>query len=161
MARVYSELDRRFAAYQSLVTLLLRLAVGLTFFFSGYGKVAGGVAGTSKFFGSLGIPFPALMGPFISYLELIGGAAIIIGLLTRVFALLLMGDMAVAILVALLPKALKAASMAAGWATFRTEVLLFMGCAALLVAGAGVLSADAALRNPRGRQVVEERPITP
>lgn len=161
MARAYSELDRRFAAYQSLVPLLLRLAVGLTFFFSGYSKVAGGVGGVAKFFGSLGIPLPGLMGPFISYLELIGGAAILIGLLPRLFGLLLMGDMTVAILVALLPKALKAANMAAGWATFRTEFLLFMGAASLVLLGAGAFSADAALRNSRGRQVVEERPVTP
>ncbi len=161
MARVYSELDRRFAAYQSLVPLLLRLAVGLTFFFSGLGRVTGGLSGTVKFFGSVGIPAPELMAVFITYLELLGGAALVIGLLTRLFGLLLMGDMAVAILVVLLPKALKAANMAAGWATFRTELLLFMGCAALVVAGAGALSVDAALRNPRSRQVVEERPITP
>ncbi len=68
----------RLDAYRSYVPLLLRLGVGLTFFFAGLGKVMGGTAGVAGFFGSLGIPAPALMGPFIAYLELLGGLALIL-----------------------------------------------------------------------------------
>ncbi len=74
---------RKLDAYQSLVPLLLRIGVGLTFFLSGLGKVLGGVGGVAGFFGNIGVPLPGLMAPFISYLELFGGLAILLGLFTR------------------------------------------------------------------------------
>ncbi len=137
---------RRLDVYQNLVPLLLRFGVGLTFLFSGLGKVMGGTAGTSAFFGKLGIPLPGLMGPFISYLELLGGIAILLGLFTRVFGLLLVCDMLVAILVAKLPAAAGAkGGIVNGWAQLRAELMLLVGSGSLAILGPGLLSIDAAL----------------
>ena len=136
---------RRLEAYQSAVPLLLRLGVGLTFFFAGLSKVMGGTAGVAGFFGKLGIPLPGVMGPFISYLELLGGLALILGLLTRVFGLLFICDMLVAILAAKLPAAMAAKNIADGWPQLRAELMLLVGSASLAILGAGLFSVDAAL----------------
>lgn len=148
---------RRLESYQSLVPLLLRLGVGLTFFFAGLSKVMGGTAGVAGFFGKLGIPLPGVMGPFISYLELLGGLALILGLLTRVFGLLFICDMLVAILVAKLP-AMGAKGIADGWTQIRTELLLLVGSASLAILGAGLFSVDAALLGEKPAEVEEPVP---
>jgi len=139
----------RLDAYRSYVPLLLRLGVGLTFFFAGLGKVLGGTAGTAGFFGSLGIPAPALMGPFIAYLELLGGLALILGLFTRVFSLLFIGDMLVALLLVSLPAAGAAPSLPEGFTNMRTELLLLLGSLCLVLLGSGSMSLDAILFGSR------------
>ncbi len=150
---------RNLAAYQHLVPLLLRLGVGLTFFFSGYAKVTGGVENVAGFFGSLGIPLSGAMAPFVAYLELIGGLALIVGALTRVFSLLFIGVMVVAILTAKLPAFAQAASLAEGWTEIRIEVVLLLASACLVLLGAGRYSVDAAVLGDRPTQP-EERVTT-
>ncbi len=76
------------AAYHQLAPVVLRLGIGLTFFFAGLGKVLGGVDNVARFFARLGIPLPGLMGPLIAYLELLGGLALLGGGLTRLVSLL-------------------------------------------------------------------------
>lgn len=76
---------------------ILRVVTGVVFSAHGYMKFSGGIGGTTGFFAQLGIPLPGIMAPFIATLELVGGAALALGLLTRVFATLLIFDMAVAI----------------------------------------------------------------
>jgi putative oxidoreductase len=79
--------------------LVLRLAVGFSFFMHGQQKVFGmGIAGVTQGFTQMGVPLPGVTGPFISFLELIGGIALIAGVFTRVFGFLLACDMAGAIL---------------------------------------------------------------
>src|SRR5687768_12613996 len=94
---------RRYTQYDDLVPLLLRIGVGLTFFFAGLGKVMGGVGGFAGFLGSLGVPLAGVMGPFVAYLELLGGLAILLGLVTRPVAALLIADMLVAMLLVTIP----------------------------------------------------------
>jgi putative oxidoreductase len=146
---------RRLEAYQSIVPLLLRVGVGLTFFMSGLGKVMGGTDGVAKFFGSLGIPLPGLMGPFISYLELLGGLALMLGLFTRVFAILFICDMLVALLLVNIPAVAQAKSIADGFPKMRTEWLLLLCSASLATLGAGLWSLDAAFFRSERREMVE------
>lgn len=129
-----------------LVPLLLRIGVGLTFFFAGLGKVLGGTAGVAGFFGSLGVPLPQLMAPFISYLELLGGLALLLGLLTRPVALLLAADMLVALLLVAIPGAMGAPSIAEGWNNLRVELLLLVSSLTLALSGPGQISIDALIR---------------
>lgn len=147
---------RRLSNFQGAVPLLLRLGVGLTFFFSGLGKVMGGTDGVAGFFGSLGIPLPGLMAPFISYLELLGGLALILGLFTRGFSLLLACTMVVAILTAKLGAFGEAPSIAQGWGEIRIEIMLFIGAVSLALLGPGKPSVDAALLGDTPDAVVAE-----
>lgn len=152
---------RRLDSYENTATLLLRLGIGLTFFFAGLGKVLGGTDGVAGFFGSLGIPLPGIMAPFISYLELLGGIALIVGVLTRVFSLLFVADMAVALLLVGIPAALGAENLPAGWSELRTELLLLVGSLALALLGPGRFSIDAAVLGDRPPRRGEEPTPSP
>ncbi|KRE40302.1 DoxX family protein [Paenibacillus sp. Soil522] len=73
--------------------LLLRLALGLTFFIHGFVKFQGGIANTAGWFQSLGLPgFAAYL---VAIIELAGGLAIILGFGTRIvsvlFSLIMLG----------------------------------------------------------------------
>ncbi len=138
---------RRLEDYRSIVPLLLRLGVGLTFFFSGLGKVMGGTDGVARFFGNQGIPLPGLMAPFVSYLELLGGLALMLGLFTRVFGLLFIPVMLVALLMVNIPGASQEPSLPQAFTQMRTEVLLLLGSACLVILGSGVFGLDHLLFN--------------
>jgi putative oxidoreductase len=83
--------------------LLVRFTVGLVFVSSGWGKLHN-LGDVSEFFASLHIPAPAAQAAFVSSVELVGGALVLVGLATRPAAALLVGVMAVAILTAKLPE---------------------------------------------------------
>jgi putative oxidoreductase len=84
---------------QFAAPLLTRLVVGVTFFYTGRGKL-GNLDRTIGFFTDLGIPFPMANALFVSSLELVGGLCLMFGLGTRVFAALLSSTMVVALFTA-------------------------------------------------------------
>ena len=90
--RVVSRLDW-------LAPLLARITLGVLFISTGWGKVHN-LAKVAAFFAELHIPAPAIQATFVSYVELIGGALILLGLFARLASLPLIGSMAVAILTA-------------------------------------------------------------
>ena len=79
--------------------LLARITLGVLFISTGWGKVHN-LAKVAAFFAELHIPAPAIQATFVSYVELIGGALILLGLFARLASLPLIGSMAVAILTA-------------------------------------------------------------
>jgi len=85
-----------------LAPLLGRLAVGLLFMSTGWGKVHS-IPKVTAFFESLHIPAPGLNAVVVGYSELIGGTLLVVGLATRLAALPLIVSMVVAILTAKLP----------------------------------------------------------
>ena len=95
LVRAYSLLARAATAAQSPFLLLVRCYWGWQFAQSGWGHLTH-LQKTTEFFASLNIPLPALNAAFISVLELAGGVLLILGLGSRLTALLLIGDMAVA-----------------------------------------------------------------
>ena len=90
--RVVTQLD-------FLGPLLARVTLGVLFMSTGWGKVHN-LAKVAAFFAELHIPAPALQATFVSYVELIGGALVLVGLFARFASLPLIGSMAVAILTA-------------------------------------------------------------
>jgi putative oxidoreductase len=155
---------RRFSSHEQVVPLLLRVGIGLVFFVSGLGKLMGGIAGVSMFFGKLGIPLPGVAAPLITFLEMLGGLAIMLGLFTRPISVLLICDMLVAILMAKLPMAMAAKTFSDSFNAIRLELLLALSSAALALGGAGLYSLDAKLfgeqeasRDARGP--IADRPV--
>ncbi len=82
-----------------LARLITRLILGFAFFQTGSGKWSD-LDRTTSYFSDLGIPFARANATFIATLELVGGICLMLGLGTRVVALLLSGSMAVALLTA-------------------------------------------------------------
>jgi putative oxidoreductase len=87
------------AKLDSGALLLGRLAVGLLFVSTGWGKVHD-IPKVVAFFESLGIPAPGFHAVLVSWSELLCGSAIVIGLLTRLAAIPLIVSMTVALLTA-------------------------------------------------------------
>lgn len=76
--------------------LLVRLVLGVLFIDHGLQKYQAGLAGFEGFLRSLkNIPAPGVLSYVVPALELFGGIALIAGLLTRVIAVLLAGEMVV------------------------------------------------------------------
>lgn len=75
------------SAMQHTGITILRIIVGTVFLVHGWQKIfQNTVPGTQAGFAEMGIPAAALIAPAVAFLELIGGAAMIIGLLTRTIA---------------------------------------------------------------------------
>jgi putative oxidoreductase len=119
-----------------LPPVFARLAIGVTFIDSGWGKLHN-IPKVTEFFTSLGIPYPAIQAPFVAGVEFFGGALVLAGLLTRLASVPLVGTMVVAILTA------KAKDLERIWDLFGLEEFLLIGLLVyLIVEGAGVLSLD-------------------
>ncbi len=139
VARVYARLDRA----EWIARLVVRLAVGLEFFGSGLGKL-GKLPGFSQYFRTLGIPAPEIQAPFVAATELVCGALLVVGLLTRPAAVMLCGVMLVAIVLAAVPEK----HITVSWQgllefLYLPEVLLLLLLAWLVLAGPGRASLDA------------------
>jgi putative oxidoreductase len=81
-----------------VVLLLARIAVGVVFLVHGYQKFATmGIAGTTKFFESVGIPLAGIAAPAVATLEVVGGLALILGAALPIVGVLLALNMAGAI----------------------------------------------------------------
>lgn len=127
-------------SFQPFGLLAFRLALGLIFFSHGYPKLAHSSAGMQGFFVQHGLP-----GYFVyvsGVLEVFGSVLLVLGLFTRVAALLLAIEMGVAIW--------KVHSGNGYFAVHNYEfpLALATGCLALATVGAGSLSLDHPLFEP-------------
>ena len=128
---------------------ILRVVTGFLFAAHGWQKFNEfTIAGTQASFAKMGVPAAELAAPVVATLELAGGIALILGVLTRVFAALLAIDMLGALFLVHAPAGVFAA-------TGGYELVLLRAAAALAVAlvGAGQVSADKALFGRRGSKL--------
>lgn len=74
--------------------LILRVVVGIVFVAHGAQKLfVWGHAGTAGAFAQMGLPMPAVAAFYATWVELLGGIALIPGIVTRIAAVLLAIDM--------------------------------------------------------------------
>ena len=140
------------APVRDLAVLVARVAVGAVFFAHGWQKLAtNGLDGTAAFFDQIGVPLPTASAWVATAVELLGGAALVLGLLVPVAGVLLVLDMLGAFFL-----------VHAGSGLFVDqggfELVLVLGAAALLFAvlGAGRFSLDHLLA---GRRRIAASPV--
>lgn len=135
--------------------LLVRLMVGVVFFEEGVQKfLFPDLLGAGRFT-RIGIPHPEVMGPFVGTVEIVCGALILLGWLTRLAALPLLINISVAILSTKIPILLghdywcfHVAKLAryGFWSMAseaRTDFSMLLGLLFLLIVGGGRWSVDA------------------
>ena len=118
---------------------MVRIVLGCIFFVHGYQKVVtAGLARVTRYFAGEGFPIPEAFAFVSSYLELLGGVALVIGLRTRGVAFLFCIQMLVALIVIEV------------WARFIVHVelpLMLLGLSfVILILGAGPWSVDSLLK---------------
>ncbi len=122
----------------------LRIVVGVIFLMHGSQKVfVFGIAGTADILRWVGIPFPMFFAVVVMTTELLGGLAILFGLLGRWAALALAFEMTVAIFTA---------RMNGGFFTpngYEFELSLLGACLTIAAIGTGAVSLDKLLKRPR------------
>jgi putative oxidoreductase len=136
LSKLQTNLQKHQESLTSLALLLVRVSVGVVFLQSGWGKLHH-LPDIIEFFTSLGIPYPELQAPFVSGLELVGGALLIVGLGSRLMAAPLIGTMGVAIVTAKLAE-VESATDVLGFIEW--HYLVFFAIVVLM--GPGKLSID-------------------
>ncbi|MCZ7683163.1 MAG: DoxX family protein [Sandaracinaceae bacterium] len=136
-------------------TLLVRVAVGAVFLSEGIQKFLFAEELGAGRFARIGIPWPEVMGPFVGVVEIVCGALVSAGLLTRLAAVALSADMLVAIFATKLPILLghgfwgfadPSARRTGFWSMAhesRTDLAMLLGSIFLAIVGAGAWSIDA------------------
>ncbi|MDP9889274.1 MULTISPECIES: DoxX family protein [Micrococcaceae] len=116
----------------------LRIILGFLFAAHGWQKFTEWtIAGTQASFAKMGVPAADVMAPAVAVLELAGGIALILGVLTRVVAALLVLDMLGALFLVHAPAGIFAAN-----GGYELVLLLATAAFALALTGAGRLSLD-------------------
>jgi putative oxidoreductase len=131
-------------------TLLVRLLVGGVFLSEGIQKFLYTAALGVGRFAKIGIPAPAVMAPFVGLVEIVCGALLIVGLLTRLASIPLIIDIGIAILTTKIPMLTKNGFWAMAHEA-RVDYAMLLGSVFLLLVGAGPLSFDARV-DPRARK---------
>ncbi|GAA3634049.1 putative oxidoreductase [Lentzea atacamensis] len=92
---------------KDVAALIGRIGIGIVFVAHGWQKFSEwGIAGTSASFEKMGVPLPSVSATFAATVELVGGLALIAGVLLPVVGVLLAANMLGALLIVHLPNGL-------------------------------------------------------
>lgn len=142
--------DTAWAERAASAVVLIRILVGWVFLAEGIQKfLFPGALGVGRFV-KIGIPWPQVMAPFVGVVEIVFGALLLVGFLTRLATVPLIID----ILVAIYSTKIVAFAKFGFWGTLheaRTDVSMLLGLIFLLLVGAGTWSVDERISG-RGRR---------
>lgn len=149
--------------------LLIRIMVGTVFLTEGIQKfLYPAELGVGRF-AKIGIPAPELMGPFVGGVEIVCGALVLLGLLTRLAAIPLLIDISMAILSTKVPiwlghdllgfqlPKLARYGFLSMMHEARTDFSMWLGLLFLLVAGAGAWSFDARFSGKQSANAAQQQ----
>ena len=144
-------------------TVLVRVMSGSVFLSEGIQKFLYPEDLAVGRFAKIGIPSPEIMGPFVGGCEVVCGALLIVGFLTRLSAIVLLIEISVAIVSTKIPVllghgfwgfSLMKLPRYGFWSMMheaRTDFSMWLGLLFLLIVGAGRWAFDAALMRGRTR----------
>jgi uncharacterized membrane protein YphA (DoxX/SURF4 family) len=140
---------RLLATHAPAATILIRVVGGGIFLTEGIQKFLYPADLGAGRFAKIGIPAPDIMGPFVGGIEIVCGALVIFGLLTRIAAILLLIDISVAIISTKIPILLgygfgvfrsqncRATGSSAYSMKARTDLAMWFALIFLVIVGAG------------------------
>jgi putative oxidoreductase len=131
----------RLPAAADLALLLLRLVLGAAFVIHGYSKFHDPTGWATRMLPGV----PAWLQAIAAFAELGGGAALMLGLFTRLFAFLIACNMVVAVFGVLIPHHALFVNDGPGAPSYEKPLVYLAVVLALLLCGPGRFSADAAL----------------
>ena len=131
-------------------TILIRLVVGGVFLSEGIQKfLFPDSLGVGRFI-KICIADAQILAPFVGIFEIICGALIILGLVTRIAAIPLIIDISVAIITTKIPILLKSGFWSMAHEA-RVDFSMLLGLIFMLIVGAGSCSVDARFTLPKSR----------
>lgn len=142
--------------------ILIRIMVGSVFLSEGIQKFLFPAEVGAGRFAKIGIPNPEVIAPFVGVVEIVCGALVLLGLLTRLAAVPLIIDMLAAIVSTKIPIllgysfwgfSLRTLPYYGFWGMMheaRTDLSMLLGSILLLIIGAGAWSVDAQLMRKLG-----------
>lgn len=137
------------AAARDIALLLARVAIGVVFIAHGWQKLfVNGIDGTAGFFGQVGVPAAGAAAWFAALVELVGGAALILGLAVPVAGALLIVNMIGAFVFVH-----AGAGLFVDQGGYELVLTLAAGVLALVAVGAGRYGVDHLIVSRRGAAV--------
>lgn len=122
--------------------LILRVGLGAIFLLHGLDKFDAGIENIEAMFTMWGVPAPSIAAPLVAVLEIVGGAALIVGIGTRIAA----GVLSLVLLGAIFyVKADLGVISTEPMPGAEVDLALLAGLIAVLVIGPGSLSVDSAV----------------
>ncbi len=133
----------------NLGILVLRLGLGIDFALHGSQKLFGafggtGIGGTAGFFGSLGANPPGFWAVVVGLVEFLGGAALVLGIFSRIAAVAIAVDMVTAIALFNWSHGFFTETRTGGW---EFDLVLLVALLGIALVGPGAISVSAALRS--------------
>lgn len=145
-------------SYQRWAPLFLRLIIGYGSMAHGWAKLSRGLAGFEKLLTQIGVPFPHIVSWVVSFTELLGGLAILVGAFVSIAAIPLILTMLVAMFTVQINygfSSVKTIGLTVhgpvfGPPGYEINLLYIAGLISLILTGAGAFSVDS-LINKRKR----------
>ena len=141
-------LKKLFVTDGAATTILIRLMVGAVFLSEGIQKFLFAEQLGAGRFAKIGLPSPGFLGPFVGTFEIICGALVLIGLLTRAAAIPLL----IIMLVALATTKATVLANDGFWEMLhgsRTDWAMLLGSIFLIIKGGGKWSVDKKIAHPK------------